>query len=133
MRIYVKALLSQRILRGFGSLEQFFFSLKKGHIYLIKFYNTTLRYEYKICMVAHVRCRVMLSLVEHKTKVTWAISIWINFYHYMEPCWPIQSYLELFGPNLVFSGLFWYGLVSYFTYLTHFELFENTWDILKHL
>ena len=31
------------------------------------------------------------------------ISIWINFYHYMDPFGPIQSYLELFG--LVWSGL----------------------------
>ena len=51
----------------------------------------------------------------------------------MEPLWPIQSYLELFGPNLVLSGLVWYGLVSYFTYWTHFRLFETTGDILEHL
>ena len=71
----------------------------------------------------------------NQTRPRWPgpISIWMNFYHYVEPFWPIQSYLELFGPNLVLSGLVWYGLVSYFTYWSHFELCEATWDTLEHL
>ena len=69
-------------------------------------------------------------LKTNQTRVTWAD---LHLDQFLPLYGAILTHSELFGAILTQFGLVWYGLVSYFTYWTHFELFEATWDILEHL